>query len=74
VSRDADGSFPAALSRERSAMSPAEIAKLEHASRSAIAWVPEGYDGRTHYEGLFVGLLTAVGILAVASTCFLAIM
>ena len=55
-------------------MSPAEISRLEHASRSAIAWIPEGYDGRTHYEGLFAGLLTAVGILAVASTLLFAIM
>jgi len=55
-------------------MSPAEISRLEHASRAAIAWIPEGYDGRTHYDGLLAGLVTAVGILAVASTCFLAIM
>lgn len=55
-------------------MSPADISRLEHASRSAIAWIPEGYDGRTHYEGVFVGLLVAVGIIAVASTLFIVIM
>ena len=49
-------------------MSPAEIANLEHASRSATAWLPEGYDGRSHYTALLAAILPAIGILAVASS------
>ncbi len=55
-------------------MTHIEIAKLEHASRSAFGWVPEGYDGRTHYAEVLAALVPAVGILAVAATLLLAIL
>lgn len=52
-------------------MSPIEIANLEHASRTAIAWIPEGYDGRVHYAALGAALVPAFGILAVAAALLL---
>ncbi|MBN9309736.1 MAG: hypothetical protein J0I99_07330 [Devosia sp.] len=55
-------------------MSTIEIANLEHASRAALAWVPEGYDGRTHYGAVIAAMSAAVGILAVAATLLLAIL
>lgn len=55
-------------------MTQIEIANLEHASRSAFAWTPEGYDGKTHFSALFAALVPAVGILAVAGTLLLAIL
>jgi len=56
------------------AMTQIEIAHLEHAGRSAFAWTPEGYDGKTHYTEVFAALVPAVGILAVAGTLLLAIL
>jgi len=56
------------------AMTSSEIASLEHASRAALAWVPEGYDGRTHYAPVIAALTAAVGILAVAATLLLSIL
>lgn len=56
-------------------MTQIEIANLEHADRTAIGgWVPEGYDGRTHYSALLAALVPAVGILAVAATMLFAIL
>ena len=55
-------------------MTQIEIANLEHASRSAFAWSPEGYDGRTHYAEVLTALVPAVGILAAAATLLLAIL
>ncbi|WP_156342795.1 hypothetical protein [Devosia sp. A16] len=54
-------------------MTRLEIANLEHAARSAVAWIPEGYDGRTHYGAVLAALLPAAGILAVAATLLLSI-
>lgn len=51
-----------------------EIATLEHAGRSALAWTPEGYDGRTHYGTVLAALVPAIGILTVAVTLLLAIL
>ena len=51
-----------------------EIATLENAGRSAFAWTPEGYDGRTHYGAVLAALVPAVGILAVAVTTLLAVL
>ena len=48
-------------------MTQIEIDTLEHASRSALAWSPEGYDGRIHYGAVLAALIPAVGILAVAA-------
>lgn len=52
-------------------MSTIEIANLEHARRTAIAWIPEGYDGRVHYAALAAAIVPALGILAVASVMLL---
>ena len=55
-------------------MNSIEIAKLEHASRAAFAWMPEGYDGHVHYGAVLAALVPAVGILAAAATLLLAIL
>ena len=55
-------------------MTQIEIANLEHAGRSAFAWTPEGYDGKTHFTEVLAALVPAVGILAVAGTLLLAIL
>jgi len=55
-------------------MTQIEIANLEHAGRSAFAWTPEGYDGKTHFSYLFAALVPALGILAVAGTLLFAIL
>jgi len=48
-------------------MTQIEIANLEHAGRAAMAWVPEGYDGKTHYGALLAALLPALAIVVVAA-------
>ena len=55
-------------------MTQIEIANLEHAGRSAFAFSPEGYDGKTHFTGLLAALVPALGILAVAGTMLFAIL
>ncbi|MDF2982104.1 MAG: hypothetical protein K0Q69_1876 [Devosia sp.] len=54
-------------------MTQLEIANLEHAARSAVAWIPEGYDGRTHYGAVLAAIVPAAGILAVAATLLLSV-
>ena len=49
------------------AMTQLEINALEHAGRAAMAWSPEGYDGRVHIGALLRALAPAIGILAVAA-------
>lgn len=49
-------------------MTQLEITNLEHASRSAMAWSPEGYDGKVHVAPLLRAMVPAVGILATAAT------
>jgi hypothetical protein len=44
-----------------------ELTTLETASRNAKAWVPEGYDGRTHYAALLTALVPAFVIVGSAS-------
>lgn len=44
-----------------------EINALEHAGRAAMAWSPEGYDGRLHLGAVLGALVPAVGILAAAA-------
>lgn len=56
------------------AMTQIEIANLEHAGRSAMAWVPEGYDGKTHYDALLGAMVPAVAILAAAAALLFAIL
>lgn len=55
-------------------MTRLEIANLEHPARSAVAWIPEGYDGQTHYGAVLAAVIPAVGILAVAATLLLSIL
>lgn len=53
-------------------MTQIEIANLEHAGRSAMAWVPEGYDGKTHYHALLGAIVPAIAILAAAAALLFA--
>jgi hypothetical protein len=48
-------------------MTQMEISSLEHAGRAAMAWSPEGYDGRIHLAALLGAIVPAIGILAVAA-------
>jgi hypothetical protein len=48
-------------------MTQLEIDALEHASRTVMAWSPEGYDGRIHFGAVLGALLPAVGIIAAAA-------
>jgi hypothetical protein len=36
-----------------------------------MAWVPEGYDGKTHYGALLAAIVPAFGILCVAAALLL---
>ena len=45
---------------------------LEQAGRIAMAWSPEGYDGRVHLGAVLGAMLPAIGILAVAASLLLA--
>jgi len=47
-------------------MTQMEINALEHAGRAAMAWSPEGYDGRVHLSAVLGAMLPAIGILAAA--------
>ncbi len=49
-------------------MSSTEIATLEHASRVAMAWSPEGDDGKSQYAPVHLAFLPAVGLVLVALT------
>ena len=53
-------------------MTQMEIDALEHASRSAIAWSPEGYDGQIHLGAVLGAMVPAIGILAVAAAILFA--
>lgn len=55
-------------------MTQIEIANLEHAGRSAMAWVPEGYDGRTHYDLLLRAAVPALAILVVATVLLFSVL
>jgi hypothetical protein len=48
-------------------MTQMEIDTLEHASRMAMAWSPEGYDGKVHFGAVLSAILPAIGILAAAA-------
>ena len=45
-------------------MTDIEISTLEHASRTSIAWVPEGYDGQTHFPAVLAAIVPAMLIIA----------
>lgn len=55
-------------------MNRAEIANLEHASRAAMAWIPEGADDNSHSRSLIAAVVPAIGILAVAAMLLLAVL
>jgi hypothetical protein len=59
--------FPVEKTNRIKAMTQVEIDALENASRAALAWSPEGYDGRVHLGAVLGALLPAIGILAVAA-------
>jgi hypothetical protein len=48
-------------------MTQMEINVLETAGRTAMAWSPEGFDGRIHVAALLGAIVPAIGILAVAA-------
>ncbi|WP_158625933.1 hypothetical protein [Arsenicitalea aurantiaca] len=48
-------------------MTHMEMTALENASRTAMAWSPEGYDGRTRYDYVLKAGLPALAIVAVAA-------
>lgn len=55
-------------------MTQIEIANLEHAGRSAMAWSPEGYDGKTHFDALLGAAIPAFAILAAAAALLFAVL
>jgi hypothetical protein len=55
-------------------MSHTEITALEHASRTAMAWSPEGYDGQTHVSALFTSVIPALFILGVVASMLVILM
>jgi hypothetical protein len=62
------GPLPPVKRHEDLAMTQMEINALEHAGRAAMAWSPEGYDGRIHFGAVLGALVPALGILAAAAT------
>jgi hypothetical protein len=40
---------------------------VEHTTRAAVARMPAGYDGETHYRALIAALLPAAAILLAAA-------
>ena len=48
-------------------MTQMEINALESAGRAAMAWSPEGYDGRIHLRAVLSAVVPAIGILAAAA-------
>jgi hypothetical protein len=54
-------------------MTNMEIRALEDAGRHTMAWT-EGYDGQTHYAGVFKALAPALLILAIATGLLVAIL
>jgi hypothetical protein len=48
-------------------------ARFRHLPLSS-RWIPEGYDGRTHFAPVMAALIPAVGILAVAASLLLAML
>lgn len=60
---------------EGNRMDRIDIARLEDAGRSAMAWIPEGQDGiAPHPSLLLVAAMPAAGIIAVAALLLLAVL
>lgn len=49
-----------------------EINTLEHASRGALAWAPDGLDRHPNTAAIVTALLSALGILAAAAAMLFA--
>ena len=54
-------------------MNTLDIAKLEAAGRSAMAWTPDEADARTHYRAVLGAMIPAMGIIATAAAMLAAI-
>jgi hypothetical protein len=54
-------------------MTQLEINTIEHAGRSAMAWSPEGSEGRFPVGSLLGAILPILGILAVGAVLLLVI-
>ena len=48
-------------------MTHVDFGRIEHAGRAAMAWSPEGYDGRLHLGAVLGAMVPAIGILAAAA-------
>ncbi len=55
-------------------MTNSEIARLEAAGRSAMAWVPEGYDGKRHVDTVMAALVPGLALLAIAAALLVVIL
>jgi flagellar motor component MotA len=54
-------------------MSMIDVAKLEDAGRSAMAWTPEDRDARTNLRNVLGAMIPAMGIIATAAVFLTAI-
>ena len=55
-------------------MTPKEIASLEHASRSALAWVPDAPDEHRGVGSLIAAAVPAIGIIAASAALLLVVL
>ena len=54
-------------------MNIVEVARLEAAGRSAMAWTPDEVDARSHYRAVLGAMIPAMGIIAAAAAMLAAI-
>ena len=59
--------------QENEAMTTIDIAKLENAGRSAMAWTPDDRDARTSVRNVLGAMIPAMGIIATAAVFLTAI-
>lgn len=55
-------------------MTKSEIARLEDAGRWAMAWVPEGYDGKRHIDTVIAAMVPGLALLAIAAALLVAVL
>jgi hypothetical protein len=48
-------------------MTKSEIARLEDAGRWAMAWVPEGDDGKRHLDTVVAAMVPGLALLVIAA-------
>lgn len=65
---------PAVAFQRQIDMTQSEISRLEHAGRSAMAWIPEGYDGKRHFDTLIEAMVPGLALLAIAATLLAAVL